>query len=230
VKAFGPIPEDGVRNLAERMVYALSVYRLQQTARFPAPAKQKVQLEKIAKHARQLLSCLVIDDPEAVGLNPTHARANLNPIAQLWLPVELYKIAKERRAATATFTANERMIYLLVLLSDLVAAADRCSVSARNQSVRKASRRRGGKAREGTTAKSSLLNALFEAYAALQHQWPQCAAPTPHRRRRNLSKAFVRAGLALAAPDLAKESQTTDGSITPAFDRWAGTNQSARGD
>jgi hypothetical protein len=155
------------------------------------------------------------------------------------LSVELYRIANERRPTTTTFSANERITYLLVLLSDLAAAANRCAAAAKAQSIRGSRRGRGGKAREGTTSKSTLLYALFEAYTVLRRQYPQQAAPPRRRRLRNNRliadidappKAFVRAGLALAEPGLAEKTATTCASIDAAFDRWEKTNQSANGD
>lgn len=181
-----------------------------------------------------------IKDPQAVGPNPKHAPELMNPTAQLWLFVEMYKVANERRPTTATLPANALMELLLVLLSDLVAAADRCAISARQQSIRASGRGRGGKGRDGPTPEVTLLYALFEAYAALRNQYPN-SGPAPAFSVPLM--AFVRAGLALAVSspppivaadgttyvsaekiygrlDLAKKTRTTDGSIRGAFNRW----------
>jgi hypothetical protein len=211
VRTFGPLPEEGIHQLAAHIVPSVCRYRLQQQGtRLPAPAKQSELLERIANHAEQLLTSMGIADPQAVGLSPIHAPAHLSPTVHMWLFVELYRIATERRPTTATFTANERMTFLLVLLSDLAASANRCAGLARKQSIRTNKRSKGGKGREGTTPVVTLLYALFETYAILRRQYPQCANPPTHRRRGKPHngdptpacdarlKAFVRAGLALA--------------------------------
>jgi hypothetical protein len=181
-----------------------------------------------------------INDPQAVALNPMHAPALVKPTAHLWLIVEMHKVAAERRPTSATVAAHERLKTLLVDLSDLVAAADRCAISARQQSIRGNGRGRGGKGREGPTPEVTLLHALFETYTALRHQYPN-SGPGPAFGAPLI--AFVRAGLALAVSspppiiaadgktyvsaekiygglDLAKESRTTYLSIRAAFKRW----------
>jgi hypothetical protein len=243
VGAFGPLPEEGIHQLAVQIVPSVCRYRLQQQIKvqMPTPADQSEELERIANHARHLLSSMGIDDPQAIARNPTRATALLTPTAHLRLFVEMYEIAKERRP-TATFTANERMTFLLVLLSDLVAAADRSAVSARQQSIREGGRRRGGKGRGGPTPEVTLLYALFDTYATLRRQYTPNSGPMPKTPDPSL-RAFVRAGLALAVSlppaivaadgktyrsaekiygglDLVKETRITNDSIRGAFNRW----------
>lgn len=53
VDTFGPLPEDGIHELAQRMLASVGIYRLQQLCRLhrkdTSPAKESDQLEKIAK-------------------------------------------------------------------------------------------------------------------------------------------------------------------------------------
>jgi hypothetical protein len=252
VGAFGPLPEDGIHELAQSMLASVGLYRLQQSCRSrrkgTSPAKESEQLERIASQTRHLLASMGIKDSQAIGLNPKQAPALMNPPAQQWLFVEMYKVANERRPTTATLVANARMELLLVLLSDLVAAADRCAVSARQQSIRGGGRGRGGKGREGPTPEVTLLYALFDTYATLRRQYTPNNGPMPKTPDPSLS-AFVRAGLALAVSlppaivaadgttyrsaekiyggrDLAK--RITDRAIGGAFYRWRKSQSTVR--
>jgi hypothetical protein len=115
IRTFGPLSEEGIDQLAAHIVRNVSIYRLQQyKTRLPAPAEQSEQLKRIANHAEQLLTSMGIDDPKAVGLTPAHVPALLSPTVHMSLFVELYKVANERRPTTATFTANERMTFLVI--------------------------------------------------------------------------------------------------------------------
>jgi hypothetical protein len=240
VSTFGPLQEDGMRKLAERMVFLAGVYGLQIVKQLPTTSQQSDQLTNIGTSARRLLKAMGIDDSRKAGVDPVRSQALLDPTPHLWLLPELYRVAKERRPTTATFTACQRITFLLVLLSDLVAAADRCAISAQAQSVRASRRGRGGTSREGPTPLASLQYALFEMYADLRRQYPECASPRPLRRRRTRHnngpmvvldapfKSFVHAGLALVAPDLAKS--TTGDAIRGNFNRWSVHNPKRKAD
>jgi hypothetical protein len=237
LRTFGPLPEDGIRELAELLVGSIGVYRLQHWACLPVPAEQSKQLDNISKRARHLLNAMGIEDHEAVGKNPSVAVSRLHSTAQFWLPVALYKAALDRRPETATFTARERVVYLVALLSDLVLAADRSKAQVLEHSIRGEKRGRGGIGRKGPAPKGRLLHNLFSTYTNLRSKYPT-SGPGPADRQSLI--AFVRAGLTLAVsfpppivgPDdilcqrvehrgrLDLLEQTTDDSIRGAFDRW----------
>jgi hypothetical protein len=237
LRTFGPLPEDGIRELAELLVGSIGAYRIQQLALLPPPAEQAAQLDEISKSAMQLLKSMGIEDSEAVGLDPGVALARLHSTAQFWLPVALYKAAVDRRPETATFTARERVTYLVALLSDLVLSADQSKAQVLEHSIRGKNRGRGGISRKGPAPKGRLLYDLFSTYAKLRTKYPTSGSRLADRKS---LVAFVQAGLALAVslpppivgPDgtlcqraeprgpLDLVKQTTDDSIRGAFDRW----------
>jgi hypothetical protein len=177
----------------------------------------------------------------AGGMHPDKFAAVLKAFrAAGWLLVELYKIAVERRPATTKLSAHERWTALLLLLSDLKEAAERCAPSALLGSPREGKRRgKGGQSRHGPGPKEQLLKRLFEIYEVLRLRFPKSGPSLACDKR---LKEFVRAALALAAsspppmttedgvpyefldkargPDLSKASQTTDRAISGAFGRW----------
>lgn len=236
--ALGPLPHEGQREPAERLVGGVGVYRFRITTKRPQPAAERHQLERVSHLAGCLLEQMGVDDPQALGANPATAQPRSAVGSRLL--VELYKIANERRPATATLGAHERWTALLLLLSDLKEAAERCAPMASQRSPRVSKRRgRGGKGRDGQEPKGDLLHTLFEAYAALRLRFPESGPPLACDKK---LRAFVRAALALAAssappmtgaiglqyedvykacgPDLSQTSATTDAAIRLAFSRW----------
>jgi hypothetical protein len=89
LRAFGPLPEDGIRELADLLVGSVCVYRTHQLALLPPPAKQGKQFDAISKSAKRLLKSMGIKDLLAVGAQPGLALARLHSTAQAWLPVAL---------------------------------------------------------------------------------------------------------------------------------------------
>ena len=202
----------------------------------PRPAEERDQLKRIAQSAEFLLRQLGVEDPLALGTDP--AKSQPHSWATADLLIELYKVAKERRPLMATLAAHERWAALLLLLSDLKEAAERCAPKAMLRSSSKSGRRgRGGKRREGPGSKARLLHKLFETYAVLRGHFPESG---PSLACDESLKAFVRAALTLAAssappvtgPDglqyqLADKAcgvdelkQTTGVTISKAFYRW----------
>jgi hypothetical protein len=240
LRAFGPLPKDGIRELAELLVRGVGVYRLQHLACLPPPAEQAKQLDDISKNAIRLLQSMGVEDHHAVGLDPSSVLSRLHSTAQCHLPVALSKVALDRRPTTAALTASERVTYLAVLLSDLVPATESSAAQVLELSPRRNKRSRGGIGRQGPAAKERLLHDLFDAYAKLRAKYPR-SGPDPAYGKPLI--AFVRAGLALAVSlpppimgpdgtvyqcadmprgslDLMKDTLTTDDSIRGAFTRW----------
>jgi hypothetical protein len=211
----------------------------------PQPSKEKERLQSIAKAAVQLLQLLGIDEQM---LSSELAIGQPYSWAHQWLVTELYKVAKERRPASATLAAAERWTTLALLLSDLNEAAGRCASMAAEQSPRGARRRgRGGPGRKGPEPKTRLLNGLFDSYAALRARYPESG---PSQVCDDSLKRFVRAGLVLAessappifgadgaryelwdkacGPGLSKKGETTDAGIAKAFERWRRQSKAMR--
>ena len=239
VRAFGPLSEKGERQLAQHLVRAVMQYRLRLRLKKSRPAEEKKKLARIAKSAAALLKQLGVREPQELGRDSS--KAGPYTWAGALLVPELYRVAKDRRPATAALDAHERWATLLLLLSDLQEAAKRCSMMV--ASIRgEQSRGRGGKTRQGPDAESELLNNFFQAYAKLRRAFPRSGrALACDKRLRN----FVRAGHSLAmssappfviagrssselfelvdkaiGPDLTKSSHTTDAAIRKAFERW----------
>jgi hypothetical protein len=233
---FGPLPDDGQRELAERLVGGVGAYRLCFQMKGPRPAEEREQLKRVAELAEILLKKLGVKNPLALSTDPAESQPRSWTAASLL--VELYKLANERRPAMATLTAHERWTALLLLLSNLKEAAERCAPMAMQRSPRGSERRgRGGVGRWGTEAKGRLLHSCFETYAALRLRYPNSGASLACD---DSLKAFVRAVLTLAAssappfsgPDglqyqlgekvcgVHELGQTTDAAIKNAFHRW----------
>jgi hypothetical protein len=124
----------------------------------------------------------------------------------------LYRVAVERRPATATASADERLTTLILLLSDLVEAAERCALET------------GTQYRKQITAKVELMQAIIASYAELRNRFPSSGPPLAFDKR---LRKFVRSGLKLVASasrfvdsDLPKPTQITDAAIRGAFNRW----------
>jgi hypothetical protein len=144
---------------------------------------------------------------------------NLHPTASTSLLVELHRVAVERRPTIAKASADERLATLILLLSDLMEAAERCALETGTQ-YRKG---QGGQRRAGQiTAEVELVQGLIESYAELRNRFlnsgPQLAFDQPLRK-------FVRSALKLVAsvsrfidPNL--PTRITDAAIRGAFNRW----------
>jgi hypothetical protein len=212
LSAFGRLPEEGKRELTEHMAGAVGTYRFRIVAeRSPPPAKQRRLLESISSVASRLL--MKLSEAEVVGIAPH--RQVLTSSAVL---VELHAVSTERRSKIATPDAGELFATLVSLLSDLAEAAKRSARKVSEQSPRRGTvRGKGGKSRAGPTAKLELMQRIFEIYATFRNRFPDSG---PMLRCDKGLRRFVRAGLALADPDLSKPSLTTDPAISRAFTRW----------
>src|SRR5262249_49394803 len=143
--------------------------------------------------------------------------ATIHPTATFLL-TWLYRVAVERRPATAAISSDERLTSLILLLSDLVEAAERCALEAAERcALEMATGYKpdwGGKRRAGPTAEVELMQSLMESYAALRNSLPS-SGPQPAFDR--ALKQFVRSCLRLVDPRLA--SRITDAAIRGAFSR-----------
>jgi hypothetical protein len=212
LSVFGSLPEEGQYDLALRLADAVAVYRLRETVekqKFPQAHQHRKQLEGIGKAARRLLKLLGVDKAESVS-GSVHIGSNLHPTATAYVLTGLYRVGTQRRPGKLA-SANERLATLPMLLSDLVEATEQ---SARETSTQ---RGRGGDRRAGQiTAEVELMQSLIASYAALRSSFPD-SGPEPAF---DLPlKSFVRSGLRLVDPCLAKPSRLTDEAIRGAFNR-----------
>jgi hypothetical protein len=211
--AFGPLPAKRQKALVVRIINASQIYRLRKSVekQFPLPHEQQKGLNGISASGRGLLALLGVNDAESVAKGVR--RGSIRPTVAAILIPWLYRVALERRPATATAGADERLNTLVVLLSDLVEAAKRSALEARGHYRHG----RGGDRRAGKiSAEVELLQAIFEAYAELR---PRPAVDQALRK-------FVRSGLQLVDSRLS-ETRITDEAIRAAFIRWrAQTNPS----
>src|SRR5262245_61772689 len=242
--AFGELPEEGQYDLAVRIINASTIYELRKLVepQFPLPHEHQSRLKRISTSAKRLLALLGINDAKSVarGVYPrveiridkattpptvTTVPAELpqvtiHPTATLLL-TWLYRVAVDRRPATANVSADERLTSLILLLSNLVEAAERCALKIGTQ-YRKG---RGGQRRAGQiTAEVELMQAIIESYAELRKRFPN-SGPQPAFDKR--LRKFVRSGLKLVASasrfvdsDLPNPSRITDAAIRGAFVRW----------
>jgi hypothetical protein len=242
--AFGELPEEGQYDLAVRIINASTIYELRKLVeqQFPHPHEHQSRLKRISISAKHLLALLGINDAKSVarGIYPrVEIRINkattpptvttepaelppqvtIHPTATL-LSTWLYRVAVDRRPATANVSAGERLTSLIMRLSDLVEAAERCGLETGGHR-----RGRGGDRRAGQiTAEVAFMQALMESYAALRSSFPN-SGPQPAFDERLLK--FARSGLMLVVSAsrfvdsrLAKPTRTTDAAIRGAFNRW----------
>jgi hypothetical protein len=221
--AFGPLPEEGQYELALRIMNASGIYWLRKSVEKQLAPKhtQQKHLNSISTSARRLLALLGVNEPKSVAGGVR--RGSLHPTATTSLLMGLYRVAIERRPATATASADERLTTLILLLSDLVEAAERCALETGTQ-YRKG---RGGQRRAGQiTAEVELMQAIIESYAELRKRFPNSG---PQLAFDEGLRKFLRSGLKLVASasrfvdsDLPKPSRITDAAIRGAFVRWRG--------
>jgi hypothetical protein len=242
--SFGQLPEEGQYDLAVRMIGASKVYELRQLIKkqgFPLSHEQQKHLKRISTSAKHLLALLGITDAKSVarGISPSvEIRVNkvtipptvtihpaelpptvtIHPTANLLL-TWLYRAAVDRRPATANVGAGERLINLILLLSDLAEAAEQCALETGRQYVHS----HGGNRRKNLiTAEVELVQGLIESYAELRNRFPnsgpQLAFDQPLLK-------FVRAALKLVSAshfvdlNLPKTTRITDAAIRGAFNR-----------
>ncbi len=239
--AFGPLPEHGQYDLANRMIAAAEIYKLRRMPQdFPRPFEERERLVDIGTATKRLLALLGIEDPQSVAVNPlARGMGTLHPVVSKHLLIELFRVAAERRPETATLSADQRVVTLLLLLSDLVEAA---RVSAREvmrlsnaKTERLAQRkgavlskrggrepgtaRRGGNRRAGLTAEGELIRSIIEAYAALCEHFRENEREPAFDRR---LVQFVRAGLQLvvtSAPVFGADGMQYEGADMAWVDR-----------
>jgi hypothetical protein len=218
--AFGELPEVGQYDLAIR-INSLKIYELRKLVekqQFPLPYQQKTRLTRTGASARALLALLGIANAESVAKGVR--RGSIHPIVPPTLLLELYRVAVERRP-TATASAEERMTTLLILLSDLVEAAERCALETGTQ-YRPS---RGGSRREGQiTAEVELIQAIIASYAELRSRFPNSGPPPAFEKT---LRKFVRSALKLVVSasrfvdtHLHEPSRITDDAVRAAFNRW----------
>src|SRR5262249_16345960 len=186
LSAFGSLPQKAQYDLAVRLANAVAIYRLRKTVekqKFPQPHQQRKHLEGIGTAARRLLKLLGVDKAESIAGDPIGS--NLHPVATACVLTGLYRVGVQRRPQKSTTGAAERLATLLLLLSDLVEAAEQ---SAGNISTR------SGRAGE-LTAKGELLQAIIQVYIEFRGRFPSSgAAPAFDGSLRK----FVRSVLELA--------------------------------
>jgi hypothetical protein len=243
--AFGELPEEGQYDLAVRILNASTIYELRKLVepQFPLPHEHQSRLKRISISAKRLLALLGINDAKSVarGIYPrVQIRINkattpptvttdpaelpphvtIHPTATLLL-TWLYRVAVDRRPATANVGAHERLFKLILLLSDLAEAAERCALDVGAQ-YRPG---RGGERRaRQITAEVELCQAIIESYAELRKRFAN-SGPQPAFDKR--LRKFVRSGLELVASssrfvdsNLPKLSRITDAAMRGAFNRW----------
>jgi hypothetical protein len=219
--AFGPLPEVGQYDLAIRIINSLKTYELRKLVekqQFPLPYQQKTRLTRIGASGRRMLALLGIEEAESIQKGVR--RGSIQPTVPTSLLLRLYDVAVERRP-TATASAEERMTTLLILLSDLVEAAERCALETGTQ-YRPG---RGGSRRERQiTAEVQLIQAVIESYAELRNRFPNSGPPPAFDGQ---LRKFVRSVLKLVVstspfvdPNLPKPNRITDNAIRAAFERW----------
>src|SRR6516165_8691518 len=235
LSAFGRLPEDAQYNLAVRLVNAVETYRLRKRAqkqKIPQAHQRRKQLEDISTSGRRILKLLGVDNAETIARG-VRIGSNLHPTTTTAVLIGLYKVGAQRRPEKSAIGAVERLATLLMLLSDLVEAAEQ---SAREISTRPG---RGGDRRTGElTAEGELIQAIIKLYIEFRERFPS-SGPAPAFDK-SLRK-FVRTVLELAVScshyvgpdgkkiepwymaaidrDLAKSTRTTDPAIRGAFQR-----------
>jgi len=237
LSAFGSLPEEAQYDLVVGLAKPVAIYGLRKTVekqKFPPAHRRRKRLKDISTSARRILKLLGVDKAESIA-SGVRIGSNLHPTAITDVLIALYRIGVQRRPDTSNISATERLTTALVLLSDLVEAAEQ---SSRETSTRPG---RGGDRRSGVpTAEQELLQSIIKAYIEYRDRFPS-SGPAPAFDE-SLRK-FVRTALELAiscshsvAPDgkkiepwymaaidrdLPKPTRTTDAAIRGAFQRVA---------
>ena len=219
--AFGPLPEVGQCDLAIRIINSLKIYELRkfvEKQQLPRRYQQKTRLTNIGASGRRMLALLGIEEAESIKKGVP--RGSIQPTVPTSLLLRLYDVGVERRPK-ATASADERMTTLLILLSDLVEAAERLALETGTQ-YRPG---RGGSRRKGQiTAEVQLIRAVIESYAELRNRFPNSGPPPAFDGQ---LRKFVRSVLTLVVsaspfvdPNLPEPNRITDDAIRAAFERW----------
>jgi hypothetical protein len=237
---FGHLPKGGQYELAVRIINASQAYRLRKLVekrRHGLPNRVR-QLNSISTSARRVLKLLGVKDANSVAEGVL--RGSIHPTATSLL-TQLYSVAVERRPATASLGAEERMTSLILLLSDLVEAA--------MQLARKVGH--GGERRAGPTAEVELCQAIIASYDKVHQLFPNSGPQLAFDPR---LKKFIRLGLKLAVtstfvaridakgkrrrhrpaemaavdPRLPTESRTTDLALRGAYERYIKTTDQGK--
>ena len=130
-------------------------------------------------------------------------------------------MAVDRRPATANVSADERLTSLILLLSDLLEAAERCALEI---STQYRPGRGGDRRARQITAEVELVQGVIKSYAELRNRFPSSGPPPAFDKR---LRKFVRSGLKLVASASRfvdshppKLTRITDAAIRGAFNRW----------
>ena len=220
LSAFGRLSERWQYALAVRIINVLQTYELRKLVekqQLPLPHQQRERLDRVGASARGLLALLGVEEPKSVA---SGVRGSIHPTVGPSLLPGLYRVGVERRP-TATASAVERLSTLIVLLSDLVEAADQCALKIGTQ-YRQG---RGGDRRKGQiTADVELVQGVIETYVQLRKRFPSSGPPVAFDKR---LRKFVRSAFELAVSasrfvdsDLLKPSRITDAAIRDVFNRW----------
>jgi hypothetical protein len=235
LSAFGQLSEEAQYDLVVRLVSAVATYRLRKTVErqeFPMPHEQRKRLRDISTSARRVLRLLGVNEPESIA-GGVHIGSNLHPTATTYVLTALHRVGVQRRSKEATIDADKLLATLLMLLSDLVEAAE--------QSEHEISPRpgRGGDRRAGElTAEGELREAIIKVYIDFRERFPSSG---PEPAFDEPLRKFVRSGLELAVScshsidkdgkkiepwdmaavdrNLPKSTRTTDAAIRGAFHR-----------
>lgn len=235
LSAFGELPEEAQNDLAIRLIKAVEIYGLRkvvQKQKLPRTHEQRKQLEDMSTTARRLLKLLGVERAETIA-SGVRIGSNLHPTTTSEVLIGLYKVGAQRRPEKSAIGAEERLATLLMLLSDLVEAAEQ---SAREISTRPG---RGGDRRTGElTAEGELIQAIIKLYIEFRERFPSSGS---HPAFDKHLRKFVRSGLELAVNfshsddsdkkkyepwymsavdrDLPKPTRITDAAIRGAFQR-----------
>jgi hypothetical protein len=226
LSAFGRLPEEAQYELTVRLADEVAIYGLRRTVekqKLPLPHRRRKQLKDISTSARRILKLLGIDKAELIA-GGVRIGSNLHPTAITDVLTGLYTIGVQRRPEMSNISATERLATALVLLSDLVEAAEQSlreintrpgrggdrrapvltaegepiqANEAAEQSARDISKRgRGGDRRTGKlTAEGALIQSIIKLYLEFRERFPSSG---PHSGFDEALRKFVRSGLELA--------------------------------
>jgi hypothetical protein len=182
------IPQHERDWIAEQLIGAACIYRLRTEAAKVnlTPAQQRQEFRRAADSAKRLLEILGIEDPALLASGwpsadeltrkgaPITARFRDGGLGQLGLLLPaMQAVAEERRGEPSPLSVVDRAKFLLIFLSDLVAAASRLA----DDLQRNAPRGRGG-ARRQIDARGSLIICIIETYAEVRKRCPE-SGPKP---------------------------------------------------
>src|SRR5262249_45716421 len=129
LSAFGRLPEEAQYDFTVLLANAVAIYRLRSTVekqKLPPAHRRRKQLKDISTSARRILKLLGVEKAESIA-SGVRIGSNLHPTAITDVLTGLYRIGVQRRPETSNISAPERLATALVLLSDLVEAAEQSS-------------------------------------------------------------------------------------------------------